>query len=66
MTTYQNIAKPISTGYSNANGQGKEQYDQVDIFYDDPGVFYDGVNMGQYTNVAKPVGTSYINIAKPT
>lgn len=66
MTTYTNITKPTGTAYANINSQGKEQYDQSDITYDDANVFYDGVNQSQYTPVAKPSGTAYTNIAKPT
>lgn len=66
MTTYINITKPTGTGYTNLNSIGKQQYDQADIIYDDPNVFYDGTNFSLYTNVAKPVGTSYTNIAKPS
>lgn len=65
MTVYTNISKPSSTQYTNTNAMGREQYDQVDIAYDDAGIFYDGVNGGMYTNVNKPVGTVYTNVAKP-
>ncbi len=65
MTTYININKPTNTSYTNLNSTGKEQYDQADIMYDDPNVFYDGVNMNAYTNITKPVGTSYTSIPKP-
>lgn len=66
MTTYININKPTGTSYTNTNSQGREQYDQADIMYDDVNVFYDGTNQSLYTNITKPSGTSYINIAKPT
>ncbi len=65
MTTYININKPSGTGYTNINGQGREQYDQASIMYDDPNVFYDGINESMYTNVTKPVGTVYTDIPKP-
>lgn len=65
MTTYTNIQKPSNTLYTNINFVGKQQYDQVDIFYDDPVAFYDGININQYTVVTKPVSTNYTNIAKP-
>lgn len=54
--TYTFVPKPTTRNYTNTNPQGKEQYDQVSILYDDPNIFYDGVNMSQYTKVAKPVG----------
>lgn len=53
-TTYTNINKPTGTSYSNTNSIGKQQYDQSSISYDDTGVFYDGVDYGAYTNLAKP------------
>lgn len=65
MTIYTNIPKPTGTGYTNLNPIGKQQYDQADVFYDDPSVFYDGVNINMYTNVNKPSGTVYTNIPKP-
>ena len=64
--TYTNVPKPTGPAYTNLNAQGKEQYDQSSILYDDPNIFYDGVNQSQYTNVAKPASTTYTNIAKPT
>lgn len=66
MTTYINVNKPSGTLYTNTNGQGREQYDQASVMYDDPNVFYDGTNPMMYTNVAKPIGTVYTDIAKPT
>lgn len=53
---YTYIAKPTGTPYTNTNVQGKEQYDQPDLTFDSALVFYDGVNMSAYTNVAKPSG----------
>lgn len=44
---------------------GKQQYDESTIIYDDPNVFYDGINTSQYTSLAKPSSTSYTNVAKP-
>lgn len=66
MTTWTNIAKPTGTAYTNANAQGKEQYDQTSLTYDDSGTFYDGVNQTAWSSVAKPSGTAWTNIAKPT
>lgn len=65
MTTYTNITKPSGTSYTNQNTQGKEQYDQTDIMYDDSSIFYDGINNSLYTGITKPSGTTYQNIAKP-
>lgn len=33
---------------------GLEQYDQATVSYDDPTVFYDGLNPNMWTDVAKP------------
>ena len=57
---YTNIPKPNSTTYTNVNAVGKQQYDQSSIIYDDPSVFYDGVNYTAYTNVSKPQGYGYL------
>lgn len=66
MATYTYIAKPTASTYTNINPQGKEQYDQVSLMYDDPNTFYDGTNMAQYTKVAKPTAQGYTYIPKPT
>lgn len=65
MTVYVNIGKPSVMTYVYQNTQGKEQYDQPSLQYDDANTFYDGTNQGLYTNVSKPSVTSYVNIAKP-
>lgn len=54
MTVYTNIPKPVGANYTNLNAQGREQYDQADLSYDDSSTYYDGVNQLAYTNVAKP------------
>jgi len=66
MTTYTKITKPSGTSYTNTNAVGKQQYDQIDITYDDANVFYDGVNESQYTTISKPSGTTYTKITKPS
>lgn len=60
------IAKPTGTTYTDTNPQGKEQYDQSSIAYDDVNTFYDGVNQNQYTKVSKPATNTWISVAKPT
>lgn len=62
---YTKIPKPGATPYTNINTIGKQQYDQADIAYDDSSVFYDGINVGAYTKLAKPVTASYTKIPKP-
>ena len=53
---YVRIPKPTDATWTKVNvAEGKEQYDQADIIYDDPLVFYDGTNENAYTKVAKPV-----------
>ena len=64
--TYTNVAKPITPTYTNNNTQGKEQYDQASLEYDDADTFYDGTNEAFYTSVSKPITPSYTNVAKPT
>ena len=60
------VSKPSNASYTNVNPVGKEQYDQSNILYDDPSIFYDGANFGAYTSVGKPTGTAYTSVAKPT
>lgn len=59
---YTYIAKPIDDTYSAVNAQGREQYDQATISYDDPNVFYDGVDINAYVYVAKPTGNGSVEI----
>lgn len=63
---YVYIPKPTAASYTNLNPQGKEQYDQASIAYDDANTFYDGVNMGQYTKVGKATAQGYTYVAKPS
>ncbi len=65
-SAYTKIAKPTGTNYTNINPQGREQYDQANLSYDDSSTFYDGMNPNAYTNLSKPVGMPYTKIAKPT
>lgn len=51
------VPKPTTPTWTNTNPQGKEQYDQPSIAYDDVNVFYDGINQSQWTDVAKPTYT---------
>lgn len=63
--TYTYIAKPPVRPYTNLNPQGKEQYDQASIAYDDVNTFYDGVNPTQYTKIAKATAQAYTYVPKP-
>lgn len=66
MATYTKIPKPTLGVYTNLNPQGKEQYDQQSIAYDDVNTFYDAVNMTQYTKISKASVQGYTYIPKPT
>lgn len=52
--TWTPVLKPTDATYTRTNVQGREQYDQSSITYDDPGIFYDGVDMAAWTDIAKP------------
>lgn len=60
------VAKPSAQTWTNSNPQGKEQYDQVSILYDDSSVFYDGINQSQWTDISKPSGPVWTKVPKPT
>lgn len=62
---WTNISKPTGTAYTNVNTQGKEQYDQASLTYDDANTFYDGTNMNQWSNITKPSNNAWVTIAKP-
>jgi hypothetical protein len=63
--SWTKISKPNSSTYTNVNAQGKEQYDQPSLSYDDANTFYDGVNQSEWTNLSKPNNNSWHKIAKP-
>lgn len=65
-SAYTNIAKPNATTYTDLNPQGREQFDDIVIAYDDAGIFYDGTDENAYTALSKPTGATYTNITKPT
>lgn len=59
------IAKPTASTYGYVNPQGKEFYDQSNITYDDPNVFYDGIDPNQWSDINKPVSSTWTMISKP-
>ena len=63
---YTYLAKPTGTPYTNVNFQGKEQYDQSNILFDDPLIFYDGVDIDAWINLAKPTGGAVIRVGMAT
>lgn len=54
--SWTNLSKPTGTPYTYTNPKGKETYDDMSVLYDDPAVFYDGINITAWTGVAKPTG----------
>ena len=64
--SWTKIAKPTTSGYTNINPQGKEQFDQVDVTYDSATVYYDGVNHSAWTKITKPSSETWTSINKPT
>jgi hypothetical protein len=65
-SAYTNISKPTGANYIDVNPQGREQYDDWVIAYDDTGIYYDGTDENAYTSISKPTGSTYTSIAKPT
>lgn len=63
---WNNAAKPSLLAWMNINPGGKEQYDQSNITYDEATVFYDGINPGMWSEVAKPSVQAWVKVAKPT
>lgn len=62
---WTNVPKPTSSTYTMLNPQGKEQYDQASLSYDDANTFYDGINITQWTSVNKPATSSWTSVTKP-
>ena len=60
-----NVSKPSTLGWTSTNPQGKEQYDQASLTYDDAGAFYDGINPNQWSDVSKPVSSAWTMVSKP-
>ncbi len=52
---WTSVPKPTGRPYTNINVDGKTQYDQSNITYDDPNTFYDGVDVLAWKDVAKPL-----------
>ncbi len=61
-----NVTKPANSGWTATNPPGRTQYDQANITYDDPNMFYDGINPNSWTGVTKPTVSSWTPIIKPT
>lgn len=59
------VVKPTGTSYTPVNPQGREQYDQSTISYDDSKIYYDGINSQQYTKILKPT-TPWTKVTKPS
>lgn len=59
------LTKPTTSGWTDTNPPGRTQYDQADILYDDPNVFYDGYDPNSWTDLAKPTTSGWVNVAKP-
>ena len=60
-----NVPKPTGPVWTGHNPQGKEQYDESDIFYDDITIFYDSIDMNQWNSVSKPTTNVWNKIIKP-
>lgn len=58
MSSWTNVSKPSDSTYVKISPQGQETYDESTITFDDPNVFYDGVNALAWTDVSKPTGES--------
>ena len=63
--TWTNTVKPTTSGWTNINPAGRTQYDQPDIAYDDPNMFYDGISPNSWTHLTKPTTSSWTDVSKP-
>jgi len=64
--TWTPVPKPSTTAYTAVNAIGKQSYDEASLTYDSSSTYYDGVNQGLWTSVAKPSTSSWTSVAKPT
>lgn len=63
---WTNVSKPGAQTWNDSHPQGKEQYDESSITYDDASTFYDGINPSQWSDVNKPSTNAWVTVAKPT
>lgn len=63
---FTKVTKPTTQGWTPVNPAGRTQYDQANVTYDDPTMFYDGINPNEWTKVTKPTTSSWTPITKPT
>ncbi len=55
MSNWTNLGKPTGSSYTKINSF-RPSYDESSITYDSSADYYDGINQGAYTNLAKPTG----------
>lgn len=60
--TWTTVTKPTTRTWTSTNPPGRTQYDQSSITYDDPNMFYDGVDPNAWTMVSKPTGNVNVTI----
>lgn len=60
------VPKPGAQTWSPINVIGKQQYDQVNLTYDDVNTFYDGGNPNMWTDIPKPSGGVFIRSGMAT
>ncbi len=63
---WQNVPKPTGANYTNVNPQGKQQYDQANLTYDEPSVYYDSVDVSTWFQVPKPTGDVTVRAGRAT
>ena len=51
---WTNVSKPTTPTWTNTTAQGKTQYDQSDVEFNDSNIYYDTVNYLAYTRVENP------------
>ena len=59
--SYTNISKPTGASYTKVSYQGGEYFDDAEALFDDPDVFFNGINSSEWTMVPRESQYEFVN-----